>query len=323
MEKEIKKNYTCIANVNDLNREEWLKIRKAYIGGSDAAAAVGLNPWRSPLSVYMDKTTDEIKSIDNLHMKLGRYLEDTVVRLFEEETGKKTRRNNQMMVDNNYPFMLADIDREVVGENAILECKTTSSWNRDQWQDGQAPVQYEIQCHHYMAVTGAEKCYLACLIGLQDFVIREIDRDEETIRLLRQYEGDFWKQVKSGELPDPDGSKDYSEALKERYQGRDNDSIDLRDLEEVDMNYYFDLDKSIKGLQMQQEMMKQKIQKAMGEHQGAVLKGAKVTWKPYVTSRFDGKKFKNDEPELYEQYSKQSESRRFVIKQVEEEEEGE
>lgn len=210
--------YKVITNTKELSREDWLKIRKSYIGGSAASAVYGLIPWRSTLDVWMEKRSDEVRDEPSYRMMLGNKLEQTVADLFEEKTGKKVRRNNQMMVSEEHPFMLADIDREIVGEEAILECKATSGWSRDQWKDGMVPIGCQLQVQHYMAVTGASLAYVACMIGFEDFVIREVERDKETIGLLVDFEKRFYEGLKDPNwMPDPDGSSAYTEALRLKY----------------------------------------------------------------------------------------------------------
>lgn len=312
-------DYVEVANVLGMSRDGWLKLRKKYIGGSDAAAAIGLNPWRSPASVWLDKRSDEVDCSDSMALKLGRYLEDTVVRLFEEETGKRTKRNNRMMVSTKWPWMLADIDREIVGEDAILECKTTKGWNRDQWADGNVPLQYQLQCHHYMAVTGAKKCYIACLIGLERFAVREIERDEETVKMLVEAEGKFWNLVKTGETPPPDGSEDYGNLLRERYKGDDPEPQDLTG-EDFDVARYVKIGETINALKQEQERLKQHVQSLMGEHQTAKLKGAIATWKPTTTRRLNIKALIAGAPSVYERYLRDIPTRRFVLKTIEEDE---
>ncbi|MBM0046676.1 YqaJ viral recombinase family protein, partial [Anaerococcus sp. mt242] len=140
-----------IVNVKDLSREEWLEYRQLGIGGSDAAAACGLSKWKSPAQLYLDKTTPvETTDSESEHLRQGRDFEDYVAQRFTEATGKKVRRDNYMMSDEKYPFLIADIDRRVVGEDAILECKTASPYVKDKWADGQIPIEYELQCLHYM-----------------------------------------------------------------------------------------------------------------------------------------------------------------------------
>lgn len=121
-----------------LDKPAWLTYRKKGIGGSDAGAVCGFNPYRTAIEVYQDKTGKEIGELDNEAMRQGREFEDYVARRFTEATGKKVRRANAMYYDENHPFMLADVDRMVVGENTGLECKTASPYLADKWEDGKS-----------------------------------------------------------------------------------------------------------------------------------------------------------------------------------------
>ena len=141
-------------NVTKLTRKEWLTERQKGIGGSDAAAVIGVSPWKSAAQVYMDKVEpiaeeDEAKVSERL--RIGHDLEDYVAKRFMEETGKKVRRCNYMLHHPEHEFLLADIDREIVGENALLECKTTNSYAAGEWVD-EPPEHYQMQCIHYMMV---------------------------------------------------------------------------------------------------------------------------------------------------------------------------
>lgn len=141
-----------------MDRNEWLKIRKTGLGGSDAGAVCGLNPYVSPMAVYRDKVSDETDMGDNEAMRQGRDLEEYVAQRFTEETGLKVRRSNKMYRSTEYPWMIADVDRMVAGGGAGLECKTVSVYKKDQWADGGIPVYYLLQCYHYMIVTGCRTC---------------------------------------------------------------------------------------------------------------------------------------------------------------------
>ncbi|EGC83442.1 YqaJ viral recombinase family protein [Anaerococcus hydrogenalis] len=305
-----------IANITKLTREEWLELRRKGIGGSDCAAACGLNPWKSKAQLFFEKTGQIDSSLeDNEILRQGRDLEEYVAKRFCEATGKKVRRNNFMMVDNEYPFMIADIDREVVGEKAILECKTTSPYGKSNWEDGKIPIQYELQCHHYMAVTGAEKCYIACLIFSTDFIIREIERDEEIIDMIRKQEGEFWNDyVLANEVPAPDGTNLYDDSLKKRFKGgiEETKTIEIGNDTFKDYKERKDL---IKKLEKQNKEIEQAIKLQMEDFNYGENEFLTVSFKPYTSNRFDSKKFKEDEPELYKKYVKQSEGRRFYLKE--------
>ena len=305
-----------LVNVSKLSREEWLEMRTKGIGGSDAAAACGLNPWKSKASLYLEKTGQVVKDFDSEVMRQGRDLEDYVARRFTEATGKKVRRNNFMMASKEYPFLLADIDREIVGENAILECKTTSPFAKDKWADGAIPINYELQCHHYMTVTGAEKCYIACLIFSTDFIIREIERDEEVIEMLKAQEIDFWENyVLAGQMPAPDGSAEYDQALKDRFKGGLDDQIEL-EVSEMDYRSYLETKDLIKELEANTKEFEQKIKLQLGDHDYGGNSFLQVSYRPFTTTRIDTKRIKKERPEIYEEFSKTSESRRLNLKEI-------
>lgn len=214
-----------------LKKEKWLMYRKRGIGGSDAGAVCGLNPYRTAMQVYEDKTTDSIEEIDNEAMRQGRELEDYVARRFTEATGKKVRRANFMYYDEKYPFMLADVDRMVVGENAGLECKTASPYLADKWKDGKIPISYQIQCYHYMSVCNADAWYIAVVIYGREFKYYRIERDEEALLDLRRIEQNFWENhVLKRILPKPDGSELADKVISGYFQKSMKETIPLEAL---------------------------------------------------------------------------------------------
>ena len=158
----------------NLSHEEWLRYRKRGIGGSDAGAICGLNPYVTAMQVYHDKTSDTADDTDNEAMRQGRDLEEYVSQRFMEATGKKVRRANAIFYNEDNPFMLANVDRLLVGEDAGLECKTASPYMADKWKDGEIPMHYQIQCHHYMAVCDTRAWYIAVLIYGKEFKFHKI-----------------------------------------------------------------------------------------------------------------------------------------------------
>ena len=221
--------YTKISTYH-MERDEWLKLRKEGIGGSDAGAICGLNPYASPMSVYQDKTSPEITGQDNEAMRQGRDLENYVAQRFMEATGLKVRRSNVMYKSEEFPFMLADVDRMVVGESAGLECKTASAYQQEQWKDGEIPPHYLIQCLHYMAVTERKCWYLAVVILGREFRYVKLERDEEMIQNLIAVEKDFWmNHVVSETMPDPDGSRICDEVIRRYFPRAKQEIIPLPD----------------------------------------------------------------------------------------------
>lgn len=308
-----------IQNTKNITKKEWLKLRKKGIGGSDAGAVIGVNPWKSALQVYIDKTSEDIKEIpDSERMRIGRDLEDYVAKRFEEITGKKIRRNNYILQSKEYPFMLANVDREVVGENAVLECKTTNSYAKKDWEDGKIPPYYEIQVLHYMAVAGYEKGYIAVLIGNEGLEIREIKRDEETIKFLIEIEKKFWQEnVEKNILPKPDGSSEYTEAIKNKYIGGVEELINIsfdEELKEEEIERYYELKDIEKDIKRKKEEIEQKIKIKMQNNEKAILgDNIKISWTSSVRKTLDTKKLKQEHEDIYNKYIQETQTRRFII----------
>ena len=304
-----------IADTKDMPKTEWLKHRQAGIGGSDASCIAGLNPWKSAIQLYMDKKEENPKEQKSLRMELGNRLEGLVAELFTEATGLKVRNVNGILKNDKYPFAIANIDRAIVGEKAFLECKTTNSYALKEWEEG-VPAHYEIQCLHYMAITGATHCYIAALIGNSDFIWHKIERDQETIDYLMQIERDFWENnIEKDVVPMPDGSDAYSEYLKKKYDKSNGQTIELHLLENgVDkLNRYDEIVTDIKALESEKKLIEQEIQFHMEEFEIAKIGDRKVTWKSSSRNTIDSKKLKAEMPDIAQQYMKTSTSRTFRV----------
>lgn len=210
-----------------MSREEWLALRRRTIGGSDAAAIVGLSKWASPFSVWAEKTGRMPEKEDTEPMRQGRDLEDYVARRWCEKTGKRVRRENSILYNPAYPFAHACPDRLVIAENAGLECKTTSALNLRQFHTGSFPEAYYCQCMHYLAVTGADRWYLSVLVLGKEFHTFTLERDQAEIDALMTAEAGFWKLVQEDTPPAPDGTQATSEALGRFYQTSGPEAVEL------------------------------------------------------------------------------------------------
>ena len=298
-----------------MDHEAWLRQRKKGIGGSDAGAVCGLNPYTSPIQVYLDKTTEEIKDIDNESMRQGRDLEEYVAQRFMEESGKKVRRSNMIYKNQKYPFMFANVDRLIVGENAGLECKTASAYSADKWKDDAIPPHYLIQCYHYMTVTNADAWYLAVVILGKEFKFIRLERDEAMIQNLISIEQDLWENhVLKKVMPQPDGSKASEELIKQYFAKADfNKTISLSGFHEK-LERRLELDALIDKLDKEKKQIEQEVKLYMEDAELAVGEDFIVSWKNVTTAKIDTAKLKEENPQIYEQYLKQQQSRRFSIK---------
>ena len=298
-----------------MSRNEWLRLRKTGIGGSDAGAICGLNPFSSPMSVYLDKVSEEIQDKDKEAMRQGRDLEEYVASRFTEMTGKKVRRSNGMYRSREYPFMVADVDRLIVGENAGLECKTASAYNADKWKDGEIPGHYLIQCCHYMAVTGKSAWYIAVVILGQDFKYARIDRDNEAIQNLIRIEEAFWnRHVVPKIMPPPDGSAICDEVLEKYFRrGKKESAVPLIGFDEK-LHRREELIALREKLEREQRQIEQEIKLYMKENEIAYSEKYRVSWTSIDTARLDSRRIREEHPELYQDFVKTITSRRFTVR---------
>lgn len=300
-----------------MSREEWLQHRRNSIGGSDAAAIVGMNPWSSPYSVWADKLGKLPEKEDTEPMRLGRDLEDYVAKRFTEATGKKVRRENAIITNPDFPFAHANVDRMVVGEDAGLECKTTRTLNVKPFKNGEFPEQYYAQCVHYMMVTGAAKWYLAVLVLGEGFYWYCIARDDAEITALACAEGDFWKCVKEKTPPLTDGDKATTEALSVIYaDSNPGESVSLMGYDQA-LREYLALAVQIRRLKAQQDEAANSVKAFMGEAEKGSSDTYKVSWASGKRETFDKDRFFSEHPEIDPSpYMKVTATRTFRVSEV-------
>lgn len=307
--------------LSEMTREDWLAARREGIGGSDAAAILGMSPYESAYDVWLDKTGRTESKEVSLPMMLGQELEETVARLWAAESSKRVMRSGFMYRSCDHKWMLANVDRVVVGENAGLECKTTSSLtNIRRLKSGDFPDTYYAQCVHYMAVTGADRWYLAILeLGCSPkFHMFTLDRDQEEIALLIENEREFWENhVLTGTAPAPSGTDNTDDYIKEQYpQAETDEPVGLYGME-TDMRRYQELKSEIKALEREVKEIEQKLKLSLGDASKGIAQGYTVTWGNYSRAGgYDTDKLADEFPEAAAACRKPDTTyRRFNIKE--------
>jgi putative phage-type endonuclease len=268
--------------------------------------------------VYADKLGLRPEIPDNEAMRQGRDLEQYVAERFMEATGKKVRRRNAILQHLEHTFMTANIDRWIVGENAGLECKTTSVLNRAKFSQGEFPLNYYVQCVHYMAVTGAERWYLGVLVLNNAFHVFTIERDDAEIQALIEAEKHFWENHVLKQIPPaPDGSESTSEVIKHLFpEAREREEAALFGYEDK-IQQYLSLDAQVRELEQERDKIKQELQLALADAEIGRAQGYIVEWKNQVRQTLDTKKLKSEHAEIYEKFLKPAQTvRRFTIKEV-------
>lgn len=315
-------------------RDAWLQERTKGIGGSDVATVLGLNPYKTPLSLWEEKTGKAEGSPAGEAAYWGTTLEDVVAKEFSKRTGMKIQRVNFLLSTGEGGWMRGNIDRAIVNEQIAktvrvhkpekatetglmlstdvgLECKTANAFMAEKWgpsqeaeivsgnvvTEHQIPLYYETQIQWYMAVTGIKKFYVAVLIGGQDFRMYEVQRDEDVIKAIIEKCHAFWfKKVLADVPPDPINADD----IKKLYARDNGEMVEASNDEAADIGELRTIRERIKELQDQEKAVANRVILAIGEKSGLLIGGEKaVTYKAQNSTRFSSTAFKKEHPDLY------------------------
>ena len=310
------KNLIKISTVG-MGRDEWLKERRKSLGGSDVSALLGMNEYCSRYTLYADKKGLLPDKEDTEAMRIGRDLEDYVAKRFTEKTGKKVRKENAIIRNPNIPYLHANVDRVIVGENAVLECKTVSALSLKQYKNGEYPDRFYAQCCAYMLVCGFKKAYLAVLVLGKDFIVFEIERDEEELNTLDKECKDFWHLIETDSPPMTDGEKSTTETLTTIFPQSDDEKIvNLLGFDDS-IQQYISLGQQIKELENKRDEMGNKIKAFMGDAGKGESNKYKVSWSSYLKPTFDAKKFAADHTHIdLSAYYKKTPTRTFRVTEI-------
>lgn len=313
-----------LVDTRRLERADWLEVRKTGIGGSDAAAAVGLSPYKSPLELWLEKTgrdeglekPDPTDTTEPVYW--GTLLEPIVAAAYTQQTGNRVRKVNAVLQHPRHAFMLANLDREVMGvpDIQILECKTAGEFGARLWKLG-VPEYVQLQVQHQLAVTGKSAAHVAVLLCGQKLEVHRIERDDALIANLIELEARFWEYVTSDTPPPGDGSKSASRALRCLYPRDAGISIDFSSDRTLSAAFA-DLQgvrSQLEVLETEEARLKQAIQLAMGEATRAVFETGEVSWKRSKDSAaVDTKRMLLENPDLAVQYAiTKTGARRFTF----------
>lgn len=309
--------YSVYANAADLSREQWLEYRRSGIGGSDAGAIMGVSPYKSAYSVWADKLGKLPPAEDSEPMRQGRDLEDYVARRFGEQTQLRVRRKQQMLRSSAHPFMLANIDRQVIGERAGLECKTSRDIRMTRYKNGDYPMEYYAQCLHYLAVTGWDRWYLAVLVygtGLLIYTIERRDVEDDIAQLISAEEAFWHSYVETRTQPQPDALDATTAALNAVWRdGAPGTAIDADEETETLLDHLAALKRGQKHIDEQISETENRIKAIMGEAEELRGTNARCVWKSVSSRRLDKKRMLQAGLDLGA-YEIESTSRRFTFK---------
>lgn len=267
------------------NRPEWLRARRALgVGGSEAAAILGLSRFRSPAEVYFEKTTGLTRESDEDapgHLWWGLRMEPLIAERFTIETGYPVEDTGDYTIfrDTEKPWRYVTLDRwaQTPEGGAPLELKNTRAMMRKYWSDG-VPLEVQIQIQQQIAVMGAERGFVAVVHEGSDFAYYEVPRHEGFIALLDARTREFWENTKRGIVP-IDGDRRTRDLINEAYEARVGSAVTLpAELAEWDQRRV-DAMQTIKAAEALKNEAESRILLALGEAAQGTIEGTRVTWK--------------------------------------------
>lgn len=274
--------------------------RRTFIGGSDAPVILGLSSWKTRYELWQEKTgekePDDLSEVERV--RWGTILEAVVAEEYMRRTGKRVRRVNQRQVSKDHPWMVAQIDRRIVG-GGLLEIKTTDGANGGEWgEEGTAdiPTHYYAQVQHQLAVMRESFAEVAVLIGGNRMRLYLVPRDEAFIADMITAESEFWMFVQSHVAPEPitldEAALRWSKTKSEPVIGTQIHAA-LRDEAMA-------LQDQIKGLTDRLDGIKLELENAMRDLGDTLMvDGASVaTWKSQSRKSLDEKALRAAHPEI-------------------------
>lgn len=298
--------------------------RSKFIGGSDAAAILGVSKWKTPFQLYQEKIgalVEESNPDRDRVLSRGKRLEPIVVEMLVDELqadGHDVQiiARNERYQDAEHPFLACELDLEmrIDGEELNGEIKTVHPFAAKDWGDegtDEIPIYYAAQVMHGLMIVPRRRTIVAALIGADDLRVHFVERDDETIAAMRSSEIEFWQRVQDRNPPDPTAPED----VKWLYQRDGGEVIDADDDLVQLVQELKDEKAAAKNLEGRIELLATRIKARMGTAATLIYRGAPIaTWKTQSANRFDTKAFSAAHPDLDKQFRKTSESRVFLLK---------
>ncbi|WP_134663947.1 YqaJ viral recombinase family protein [Amycolatopsis sp. CFH S0078] len=296
----------------DASRDDWAFARTFGIGGSDVAAACGINPWKTPYQIWLEKTRRVEPEFDERateRMYWGQVLEPVLLREWDDRHPEYILTGGEgIYADRQHEWMLANVDGlawEPDGELAgIVEAKTGGHRVIAEWAEDEVPIHYVCQIQWYMRLLGAPRAFVVALLDTNSYLERVIERDDDLIADLVDGATDFWGYVQRDEAPPPDASEATRRALS-RWPSVPDETVELDPLWDKHIARRHELTEQIKALESERTGIDNELRAAMGSAEEALRDGEKVAShkapaKPSRSVAYEA--FAAEHPDLYAAY---------------------
>lgn len=290
--------------------------RGVRIGGSDAAAAAGVDPYRSRVMLWAEKT-GRIARPESDAMRWGKLIEPLIFAELRERGYGVVPSLDADLRDDVRPWLGGTPDGGVIDAEgiALLEVKTSGHWGASAWADGAVPVAYVCQVQHYLHLTGLDRALLAVLLEGQRLELRTLHRDDALIGLLLEREAEFVEYVTADRMPPPDGSDSAREAVRTVFAESDGRTVRFTPEQAAAVRELRRRKEQSAIVARQIAALEQRIQAAMGTAEVAIGPHDEplARWKPTTARRVDVTAFKAQRPEMAELFTTETTNRRFTL----------
>jgi putative phage-type endonuclease len=231
------------------SHDEWLEQRRLGITGTDIAGLMGLSSYKSPVSIFIEKTYPQVPKPPSEQMELGIHMEDPIAKFWlKRNPGHLVRKVETTLVHHKFPWVRCNIDRHIVRPNErLLEIKLVGIQKSGEWKNDGLPDEYKLQCMWQMIVTGLPVVNVAALIGGTTYEERVVEYDKVLAQSLLDLAHDFWHDhVLKNSPPAIDGSDATTDAINAMFGGPDHEqalaaAIAFGGDDKIDLDFEADL----------------------------------------------------------------------------------
>jgi len=270
-------------NLSTYPKEQFHERRMKGIGGSDISAIMGVNPWKSPLDVYLDKVGESEPLEDNFPMRLGRAMEATLRQSYEELhscTIDHSEGEHLLIFEDgifyHHPDGIVRLQIKATPDDHLWEAKSSSRYSA--WKNG-PPIEVVLQCQWGLMISGLPKCVVSLSLGGREYREFEILPDKDMWLEMIDAANDFWKNnVERGNPPDPSGSESDRVWLDKAFEERESVAPLTSNLVELGMQMV-QCRTELKAVEKKEALLSQLLQKEMGDYSAAAGDNFRVTWK--------------------------------------------
>lgn len=294
------------------------------LGCSQIAQALGLSRWGTPYQLWEQYTNRAPwPDIGNeLRVALGEPMEDVLRPFVSARLGRDLRRDRR---EYCHPTLrlVGHVDYRASALNGdprpVVDMKTSLGWgSRVRFGDedsDQVDDDVLLQMQGYTLLTGARIAYIAALVPGPELKIYPIHADRDLHELIESGVDSFWRCVETDTPPEV---ATLGDAARRWPQHADGKTIAADGLALDAVSGLIELNREIKRLNDEADALKLALQTTLGDAEALVGIDGKplATWKTQSSKRFDSTRFKADRPDLYNNYTKTTESRVFRVNEM-------